>query len=358
LKLSPVRKLLPPEKTTTFRNDTTWANPLVWGIGGKYGNPDMYDLVSDVLIDGKLVDRYIQPFGFREFWIHVTDFFLNGKRIFLRGDQAHDVSNRKLCDILWRLLRHDGINIIRYHDSDAQWCGEAADAGDRMGMLSFVQMYSQLPYQTHGKIPQARIAWEEWIKSREHQDNVANYTRWHRLFRNNPSVVIWSTDNEVYSPSRKEFSSYLDSFAANYEKLVKSFDPDLVMTRDGGGGTWSHRGPWFENPPCDTANYHYPEFNMESQLFNWQYLYDYRPIIYGETIYHGYGYWQQLKGALPELVARRAEFVRYIAGLYNKLEVPGAIFIGLSDDGFILRDEPGKGNQWGNTDSEYLKHRK
>ena len=77
--------MIPAGKTAEVETRSGWADPLIWGIGGKYGNPDMYDLVTDVYLDGKLADRHIQPFGFREFWIHRTDFFLNGKRIILQG---------------------------------------------------------------------------------------------------------------------------------------------------------------------------------------------------------------------------------------------------------------------------------
>jgi len=94
LRLPPVAATLPAGGRTAVRSAAGWADPLVWGIGGKYGNPDLYDLVTDVVVDGKTVDRHVQTFGFREFWIHHTDFFLNGRRILLQGDVGSRTSAR------------------------------------------------------------------------------------------------------------------------------------------------------------------------------------------------------------------------------------------------------------------------
>ena len=154
---------------------------------------------------------------------------------------------------------------------------------------------------------------------------------------------------------RSIFNIRNDKVAALYEKFMKTLDPDLVITRDGDIGTWSHRGRWFENPPCDTANYHYPEYNEREQTVNWQQGYDYRPVIFGETLYCAYF---GKDGALPKLIAGRAAQVRSTAGLYRTLEVPGQIFMGLSLDGFVIYDDSGKGNPWGITKTMREKYKK
>ncbi|MBP3393411.1 MAG: hypothetical protein J6M38_02740, partial [Lentisphaeria bacterium] len=272
LKLPSMKKEIPSGRTVEVKNRSGWADPLPWGIGGKYGNPDLYNFVTDVYIDGKLADRHIQPFGFREFWIWHTDFFLNGKRIVLQGDVGHAGCNEsKFRDVFWPLYRHDNINTLRYHDSD-YWSVTAARAADRMGMLSYVQMYPEL-HEPGTKRPYEKnySPLEMWDETETHQWNLENYKRWFRMFRNNPSVVIWSTDNEILTQAwdtveKAPFNLRNDRIGAMYEKFMKTLDRDLVLTRDGDIGTMNSKGRWFEDPPCDTANYHYPDFNIDQQV--------------------------------------------------------------------------------------------
>ncbi len=360
LELPVVQKEIPPHQTVTFKNTEKWANPLIWGIGGKYGNPDMYDLVSDVYVDNKLVDRYVQSFGFREFWIHGTDFFLNGKRIFLRGDVGHNRFDViKQCDVIWPLFRHDGLNTIRYH-GETQWCGPQAAAADRVGMLSYVQAYPVLHEASRGKpSPKNFSPFKDWTKTAEHQYNLGNYRRWFRLFRNNPSAVIWSTDNEIFTQAwdtaaKLKYNVRNDKVGTLYEKFMKSLDPDLVMTRNGDEGTWGHTGKWSENPPCDTANYHYPEYNVQERIDNWQFLYDYRPLIFGETLYRAF----YKKPASDSQIQKRAKSVRKIFGMFHNLDVPGAIGMGLGLDGFVKYDNTGTGNPWGITKDMYEEYKR
>lgn len=358
-KLPPASVTLPADRTTKVSRTGGWADPVLWGIGGKYGDPELYDLVTDVLVDGRVVDRHVQSFGFREFWIRHTDFFLNGRRIILQGDVGCPrIGTARTRDVMWPLLRADGINIIRFHDSD-YWSVNAPRAADRMGMLCYLQMYPEcheLGYSQNDAEGSPPL--DKWEATKTHAWNVANYTRWYRTFRNCPSAVIWSTDNEVFTQAWDSFDALAanvrrDRVAALYEKYVKSLDPQLVMTRDGDQGTWGGFGRWHENPPCDTANYHYPDFNVKTQARDWQKLYAWRPAVFGETLYCSYGAWDNYIGAIPDQVERKARAVRKVASQYRELGVPGQIYMGLACDGFVCRDETGRGNPYGITESEY-----
>lgn len=342
-----------------------WADPETWGIGGIYGEPNLYTLVTDLVVDGSVVDRHVTEFGFREFWINTTDFFLNGKRIMLTGDVGHmSVNERRNREVMWPLYRKDGISVVRVHDSD-QWSVTAVRDADHMGMAMYAQMY---PYIAQ---PDERVAgtmynenatvnytnfppFEAWQKTEGHRRNLAAYTRWWKDLRNHPSVLIWSTDNEIvtqawHTEGRRAFNYRNDRIGTLYEKHMKALDPGLVMTRDGDVGTWSHREAWHEDPPCDTANYHYPDGSPRELAEGWQATYDYRPAIWGEAIYCAYfdgaaGKWM---GARPDLVASRAKFVSRCAKLFTDLEVPCPVYMGLGLDGFFRVDESGTGNPWG-----------
>lgn len=340
----------------TSRVSSKWADPKFWGIGGVYGEPDLYELVTDVYADGEQVDRHRVSFGFREFCIVHTEFFLNGKRIVLQGDVGNmRFDLKRVREIGWNALREDGVNIIRTHDN-AYWSLPLVCDADRMGMLVYAQMYPMLN-PTPKVDKRDFIGYDAWFETETHEWNLSNYRRWWRMFRNHPSVVLWSTDNEILTQAwdtaaDAEYNVRSDRLAAYYEKFVKSLQPSLIMTRDGDLGTLNHRQRWFEDPPCDTANYHYPDFSLDKVVTNWRSLYEWRPVVWGETLYCSFGAWDGWIGPVPEQIAKKAAKVRRVVSLYREEEVPAQIFMGLSMDGYAIQDDSGKGNPWGITASE------
>jgi hypothetical protein len=339
-----------------LRTQGIWKEAEPWGIGGKYGKPALYNLVSDLCSDGKLIDRQVTLFGFREFWIAGTDFYLNGKRIILQGETGGVGGNNvKKNEVFFPLLRDDGINTLRNHDAD-YWSVNFLRSCDRMGMLAYVQMYPILYEKEQGSNFKSGtrlqyLSYEDWLKHPLHQYNLRNYERWVKMLRNHPSVVIASTDNEIFTQAwdtleREDYNIRNDRLGAFYGKYVKSLNPSLVITRDGDEGTWGHKGKWREDPPCDTANYHYPDFNVKDWVLNWQSVYDFRPVIFGETLYTSYGAWDKWIGPIPSQVAKKAAVVRSVASLYRHLGIPGQIYMGLAHDGFVGLDNTGNGNPW------------
>jgi hypothetical protein len=348
---------IPAGGTTAIRSDGIWKEAKPWGIGGAYGDPVLYDLVTDVSVDGQLLDRQVVPFGFREFWTAGTDFYLNGKRIILQGDVGLGNIPGKRLDVVLPLLRADGINIIRIHDSD-YWSPDFFRICDRLGMLAYAQMYPILhekkPVKNQETGKREFIPYDDWLKHPLHAYNLRNYERWEQMLRNHPSVVIAATDNEIFTqawdrPESEAYNIRNDRLGAWYERYVKSLNPSLVMTRDGDEGTWGHKGKWQEEPPCDTANYHYPDFHIDEFVRNWQTVYDFRPAIFGETLYCSYGAWDKWIGAIPSQVEMKANKVRRVASLYRELEIPAQIYMGLSSDGFVQIDDTGTHNPWGIT---------
>ena len=191
-----VRLALPPETVeipsgsrTEVRCASKWADPKLWGIGGKYGDPDLYELVVDVEIDGMAADRLRETFGFREFWIHTADFYLNGRRIELRGDTGGIGPRKKEFETVLALERGQNFNAYRA-EAGMEHDPGLAEACDRMGVLLYVGTYPRL---TPKDVPA-----EAWPEREEHRYNVGNYVRFWKLWRNHPSVVIWSTDNEIW----------------------------------------------------------------------------------------------------------------------------------------------------------------
>ena len=54
-------------------------------------HPNLYEVVTEIVEGGKIVDRYSVTYGYR--WFHFEDhgaFFLNGERLLLRGTHRHE----------------------------------------------------------------------------------------------------------------------------------------------------------------------------------------------------------------------------------------------------------------------------
>ncbi len=214
-----------------------WADPVLWGIGGKYGEPEMYDLVTDVVVDSRIVDRHVQPFGFREFWVHYTDFFLNGKRIILQGDTGHPRHQHGPSP-----RDHLGSSAPRRHQHRALprqrvLSINAARAADRMGMLCYLQMYPVLHRRALKKPSADNFEPSRNGKTAEHAFNLPPRTLVPRLPQLPRSAVIWSTDNEIFTQTwdtagKAEFNVRNDRVGALYGQFMKKLDPRLVITRE------------------------------------------------------------------------------------------------------------------------------
>lgn len=322
---------IPANSAIEIKQDKPWSDPELWDVG----SPVLYQLVSTLRRDGKPVDQHFQRFGYREFWKSKFDYWLNGRRFFIQGEVCSSLpsATRQYYTLFFTLLRDlCNINTIRAHVDYPQ--NLYADVCDELGMLFIPNMYPSL-----GGMPKEigpdDIA--DFQKSKVHEENLQHYTAWVRWLRNHPSVVIYATDNEVFTqawPKPWDDDIRSDRAAALYEPFVLSLDPTRLVTRDGDQGTWGKLGAWQQDPPAQIANYHYPEFENLTYVHNWQSAFE-KPVLYGETLYCSYGAWDNWIGAIPSQVAKKANRVRQFIGLYRELEVSGWVGMGPGHDGFI-----------------------
>ncbi|MBN2161431.1 MAG: DUF4982 domain-containing protein [Pontiellaceae bacterium] len=180
----------------TLKQDLPLEHPSLWSLE----TPQLYTLISQVLVDGNVVDEVSTPFGVRsaEFRSE-TGFWLNGENLKIKGVCLHHCAGAVGAAVplnIWErrlnLLRELGVNAIRTaHNPPAP---EFLDLCDRMGFLVMDEFFD---CWTEGKNPyDYHLVFEEWAHT-DLRDGVLRD-------RNHPSVILYSVGNEIHDTPHEE----------------------------------------------------------------------------------------------------------------------------------------------------------
>ena len=235
--------------STTVDAKASVRSPKLWSIE----TPQRYVAVTTVEQNGSVVDSYETPFGIRtaEFTVD-KGFFLNGKHVKLNGVCDHHdlgalgaaISTRALERQL-EILREFGVNAIRTsHNPPAP---ELLDACDHLG---FVVMDE---------------AFDCWAAGKNKNDYHVLYPNWHeqdlralvRRDRNHPSVILWSSGNEVPDQDRNAGPALAEA----HRTIIREEDPTRPCTA-----------------AVSSTKAGYSGFQKHFDVFGW----NYRPYFYGQ----------------------------------------------------------------------------
>jgi beta-galactosidase len=190
-------------------------NPILWDVD----NPYLYSVVSNVVIDGKVVDDYITPFGFRYFEFKAdTGFWLNGRNLKLKGVcMHHDLGalgtavHRRGLERQLDILQSFGVNAIRTSHNPPT--PELLDMCDERGILVMDE------------------AFDMWRRAKTRYDYARYFDEWHqkdlidfiKRDRNHPSIVMWSVGNEILEQWNSNDDVKLDDLPAEQRNLLINF---------------------------------------------------------------------------------------------------------------------------------------
>lgn len=173
----------------TFSQRLSIENPLLWSVDRPY----LYKVLSEVIIDGKEVDRYHTPLGVRYFEFDTEKgFLLNGEQVKIKGVcNHHDLGclgaavNTRALERQLEILKTMGCNAIRTaHNPPAP---ELLTLCDQMGFIVMDEVFDMWK-KPKTKYDYSRF-WDEW-----HQRDLVDFMK---RDRNHPSVFIWSIGNEI-----------------------------------------------------------------------------------------------------------------------------------------------------------------
>jgi len=199
---------LTPKTSSKSETNLAIKNPKLWNADA----PNLYVAATNIEQNGKIIDRYETPFGIRTIKFDAEKgFLLNGERVYLKGVcQHHDLGalgsalNVRALERQLEILKEMGVNAIRTsHNPPAP---ELLTLADKMGFLVIDE------------------AFDEWAQAKRKNGYNRIFKDWHekdwraqiRRDRNHPSVILWSTGNEIWeqgTPAGHKISLELSKIA-------------------------------------------------------------------------------------------------------------------------------------------------
>jgi hypothetical protein len=215
--------------TVTFdQTSPAIPSPKLWHPD----HPFMYTAVTKVFDGTREADDYSTPFGFRWFqWTADAGFFLNGKHLYFHGANVHqdhagwaDAITDYACFRDVKLIKDAGLDFIR--GSHYPHHPAFADACDRLGVLFWSENCfwaagggEKEGYWTAASYPpnaQDQAPFEQSVKDTL-RDEI-------RIFRNHPSIVVWSMCNEPFFTLKPELPKVRE-LLTSVVKLSHELDP-------------------------------------------------------------------------------------------------------------------------------------
>ena len=210
-------------KTKGAKSSISICKPMLWSC--EY--PNVYKLLTEVMVGGKVVDTYETTTGFRDFKFDAkTGFWLNGKNFKLNGVCEHhdfgclgaalneDALHRKLTK-----LKAMGVNSIRSsHNPPAP---ELLNMCDTMGLIVMDESFDM------------------WRRRKTQNDYARFFDEWHERDladlilrdRNHPSILMWSIGNEVLE---QWSSAEADTLTLEQANLILNAGHDAsTLAKDG-----------------------------------------------------------------------------------------------------------------------------
>lgn len=177
------------DSTQTIPTIVVVVRPNLWDMD----NPYLYRLVTEVVEDDRVVDRYFTSFGIRTIaFDRDKGFLLNGRPHKLHGVCLHHDLGALGAAVNWRaterelqILKAAGVNAVRTSHNPPS--PELLELCDRMGLVVMDEVFDmwRIP-----KVPNGYSKYYNEWSERDLRDMA-------RRDRNHPSIILWSIGNEI-----------------------------------------------------------------------------------------------------------------------------------------------------------------
>lgn len=197
--------------------------PKLWSPS----SPNLYELEVALIENAKVADKTKVDFGFRTFKTDGNKFMLNGIATWLRGGNhtpaPYTPNNSALAKKFVSLARAGNVNITRTHVAPmARAWIDATNAGGLM--VSYEGIWPWLMHSPAG-VPEKSLE-ESWAN---------NYAELIKKYRNDPSIVMWTVNNEMKFLSGEKDKEVYKAKWEVLNKMIKrmrELDPTRPIVAD------------------------------------------------------------------------------------------------------------------------------
>jgi beta-galactosidase len=241
-----------------FSQDMQIPEPRLWSPD----SPHLYRLETEVLVEGTIADTETTTFGIRSLEFSAENgFSLNGEPITLKGGCVHHdngilgaASYSRAEERKVEIHKASGYNAIRCaHNPPAPAFLEACD---RLGMLVIDEAFDC--WREGKNYGDYHVAFDDWwqrdLESMLYRD------------RNHPSIILWSTGNEVLERDGRGGGIEISRMLADH---IRATDPTRPVTAaicdSWTGGTWEEMDGVFATLDVGGYNYQWQEYRPDQE---------------------------------------------------------------------------------------------
>lgn len=222
----------------TTTTSGTVSNPTLWDID----NPVQYKVVTEVLVNGTIVDTYTTNFGFRYYSFDKNNgFYLNGRAVKLNGVCMHHdqgaLGSAAYYDAMYRqlsIMKDMGANAIRTSHNTAD--EHFIDICNKLGLLVIEEAFDGWTYAKNDNSNDFSRYFNTSLTSDNQILGGSSSKTWSQYAiqsmvkrdRNDPSIIMWSLCNEVQEGGSSD-STY-PSIAQNLINWIKELDTTRPAT--------------------------------------------------------------------------------------------------------------------------------
>ncbi len=201
------------KESGTSKATVALSSPTLWDIDA----PAMYQVVTEIVKDGKVVDTKVTRTGFRDVKFDADKgFFLNGRNVKIKGvnmHQDHAGVGAAIPDAMqaFRLKELKKYGVNGYRSSHNPMSPAMLEACDTLGILVM----------------------EENRLTGVNDYHIGQLKRMIERDRNHPSVIVWSVGNEEWGTEWNDFGSRISESMREYAHRLDPTRP-MAMATSGG----------------------------------------------------------------------------------------------------------------------------